>query len=415
MITLFGVIWIGILFFCMLCNSLTGMCFLTVLSSTLQSANVFVIGDNGVGSQVITSMVFIAWMLLQRENSKIKLRYRSIGIQIGFLLILAIILYSSIANGVIWLHISRIIQLLIYILCYFMMYQAGEKISIDYTYQMIRKITIFLLVVGVIQLLITTGYLPRLSIIQILLYNDTDPAVYYHRDGYFRILSTYMEPSYYAGYLVGAFYYFLSCKKERKKNYILLFMIFFEIIMTFSSTAYASFALIGILYFANTKEGKMKLFILLGGVIGFLVMYYGFYDVLDQVIFSKSESGSGVARHYINLAAKRKFESSPVYGVGYKESRASSVFYTLLSELGIIGLITYIYTNIAIIFPLFSKKLQSIFDERYLGVCIAVSSVIVCQIVAVPDLDICTYWMWMNILALSYKKITVGREQIEKT
>jgi len=34
------------------------------------------------------------------------------------------------------------------------------------------------------------------------------------------------------------------------------------------------------------------------------------------------------------------------------------------------------------------------------GLRFAILSVVLTQLIAVPDVDICTYWMWMNLLAL---------------
>lgn len=401
--TIFGVLWIGLLLICMLMPNINGMVFLTLLSSTIQCSNVLVVGDSGIGPQVITSMAFVVKMLIQRKGVKIRIRRKIIGIQIGVILIFSVVLISSIANAALATNFLRVLQLFFYILCFFMMYRAGELIDTNFVYDSLRRITIFLLVVGVMQILITSGYLPRLSIVQTILYNDNlSNVIYFTRDNYFRILSTYMEPSFYAGFLIGAFYYFLAFKEKRNENLILLALILVEIIFTFSSTAYGALVLMGVIFVASSKEGKLKLYVLILGFVVLLVMYFGFYDVLDTVIFSKMESGSGVARYYWNLAAQNNFMDSPTYGVGYKMSRASSIFYTLLGELGILGLISYILTNLQIIVPVFNKKDREYFSSEYLGICMAVFSVVICQLVAVPDLDICTYWMWMNFLALAY-------------
>lgn len=401
--TIFGVLWIALILIGMLMPNLNAMIILTLLSSTIQCSNIIVLGGNGIGPQVITSAAFVIKMLLHRQNLKIRIRHGVLGIQIGVILIFIMVLISSCANDTFGTNFLRVIQLFIYILCFFMMYRAGEAVDAEFVYRTLKKITVFLLAVGAVQFLITSGILPRLSIFQTIFYNDDlSGVIYYTRDNYFRILSTYMEPSYYAGFLVGAFYYFLSYEEKRRENLFFLACILLEIILTFSSTAYGAFMLIGIIIFASSKELKLKIFIFIGGIAGLLVMYFGFYDILDSVIFSKMESGSGIARYYYNISAQKKFASSPIYGVGYKEARGSSLFYTLLAEMGILGLSAYIITNFQIILPVFSKKRSQCFSSEYLGICLALFSVVTCQMIAVPDLDICTYWMWMNFLALAY-------------
>ena len=411
--TIFGIVWCTLLLVSLIRSNIEGLIFLTILSSTLQCDNVFVGGKVAVGPQVITSIVFLLKMILDKNDYKIKIRRNAIGIQMSILLLFVVALFSSMRNDCLDKNFMRIVQLLVYVLCFLFMYKAGEKVNSEFVYNSMRRITIFLLIVGGVQLLITCGWLPRLSLIKTFIYNDSALNVYFHHDNYFRVMSTYMEPSYYAGFLVGAFYYFLLQKTKRKENLFLLIAIILEIILTFSSTAYGAFLLMGIIIFAVSKDGKLRAFILIGGIIGFLVMYFGFYNILDAVVFSKMETGSGIVRLYWNRAAQRAFESSPIYGVGYKMSRASSLFYTLLAETGIWGLITYLFVNLQIMLQAFSRRISN-YNSGYQGVCIAVISVVVCQMIAIPDLDICTYWMWMNFLALSYAHMKGKNNEGEK-
>ena len=99
------------------------------------------------------------------------------------------------------------------------------------------------------------------------------------------------------------------------------------------------------IFLASSKEKKLKFEIIMASVVGFAIMYLFFFDVLDLVIFSKASSGSGVARHGWNVIAMREFNTSPFWGVGYKMSRGSSIIYTILSELGILGMIVYTILN----------------------------------------------------------------------
>lgn len=400
--TFFGVIWLMILLIAFILPKINVLFFLTILSSTLQCSNVIIIGEIGIGPQVITSAAFILKILLEQKGLCIKIRRSVIALQLSVLAMFIIILVSSIYNHTLAEKVTRVLQLLIYICCYFAMYEASEKLEPSFIYNTIRRITAFLLVVGFIQVLMTTGVLPRFLLVTELLYNDTiSGSIYFTKDNYFRILSTYMEPSYYAGFIVGAFYYFLSFKEKRKENIFLLIFMVIEIILTFSSTAYAAFAVVGLLFVFFSQEGKMKITVLICGILGIAVMYYGFYNVLDQVLFSKMSSGSGIARFYWNKAALRNFYSSPIIGIGYKQGRASSLIYTLLAELGVIGLAGYIIMNILFLKPLFTKNNHNRYSNESIAFRFALVGVIVCQIIAIPDLDICSYWMWLNFLAVS--------------
>ena len=285
------------------------------------------------------------------------------------------------------------------------MFRAGKFIRADFCDKLLRRLTAFLAVVGFAQFLITSGVLPRTLFMQELFYNDAyvDNVVYYSQDHYFRVLSTYMEPSYYAPFLVGAFFYFLNDKSSMKRNEFLLFILALQILLTFSSTAYgATFVMMTFFLFSRAGNKKYKGSIIAIGIIGCFPMFCVLFPVMDAVIFSKRSSGSWAARHYFNINAYSAFLNSPIFGVGYKQTRGSSLYFSLLGQLGLVGFGAYLMIMVPIVRLLFSKKAGKRVKRQYVGLCFAVLSVTVCQMIAIPDLDICSYWMWMNLLALSY-------------
>lgn len=399
--TLFGMIWLLLAMICFGMSNIEYLAALTLLSSVFQCNNIVIIGGRGVGPQIITSLIFIVRVLMYFKNSKIvRLNKSKIELQCPLILFFFIVLHTSIENDILSTNYLYVCQLLIYILCYCAMFKAGEFVSDNFVYSVLRKTTIFLSVVGFLQILITSNIIPRFLFVQTFFYNDTlSNAIYYTRDNYFRVLSTYMEPSYYAGFLVGAFYYFLILKEKRKENIWLLSIIMIQILLTFSSTAYGAFLVTGIVLFAFSKEGKLRIFILCAGLLGMAIMYFGFYDVLNSVIFSKMSSGSGVARQSWNTRAIANFNEAPIWGVGYKMSRASSLIYTLLSEVGLMGTSIYGIWLLGNMKPLVALKHKDVDVERN-ALRFSLVAVVACQMIAVPDLDICVFWMWLNYFAL---------------
>lgn len=405
--TLFGLLWILLIVICMIKKNPGWMVAITIIASTLQCNNVMVLGTTGIGPQVITSIMMVIKAILLNKQLKIKIYKNSKGVLLATILLFLVVLVASVCNGVISQNYLRVAQLFVFITCFFCMFGIGKYLDDKYIYKLIRRITIFLVIVGFIQIGITSGIFPRLGIIQTLLYNDTlSDVVYYTRNNYIRILSTYMEPSYYAGYAVGAFYYFLSTKEKRKENLWLLILLFIQIILSFSSTAYGAMCIMAVLFISSSYEKKIKFYILFGGLFVALIMFVFFNNILDAVIISKMQSGSGITREYWNIAALRNYYSSPIIGVGYKQSRASSIIYTLLSELGVVGLVSYVFLNIHLVYYALSKKAQKQNGMEFTSICLAIIGVVICQIIAVPDVDICTYWMWMNLFALCYTHTT---------
>lgn len=399
--TLFGTIWILLIISCF--SKIENIVVLTIISSTLQCDNVLQISGFGIGPQVITSLclvVRVMFSVIINNETRIKIKKYSFRLKSSVLIMFAIIVVSSIWNSVLGSNYARLAQIAAYIMCFYSMFYCGKYIDEKLIYKIIKKTTIALIVIGLVQFGITSGFLPRLSIIKALLYNDTsETVIYYDYNNYYRIMSTYMEPSYFAGYIVGAFYYFLSYKEKRKENYALLSIIILALLLTFSSSAYGAFVIVGIIFFITTKEGKLKVYILIAGLLVFAVMYFAFYETLDTVIFSKMSSNSAVARELWNKAALIKFYQSPLWGNGYKTSRASTIIYTLLSEIGVVGFTAYTITNCLVLYHAISHKCRATNEQK--GLALAVFSVVATQIIAVPDLDICTYWMWMNLFALS--------------
>jgi len=385
-------------------KSVLPMTLLTLVGSVFQCANVFVISGNGVGPFIITSAALLVRCMIEKlQQKKWKIKCHRILMSLDVFGLLCIILISSITNDALSKNLLRVIQIIIYILTYIEMFEIGQKIEDeDYIYRFVRSLTIFLIVIGFIQLGVTSNIIPRIGIMKTLIYNDTtSDVIYFTRNHYYRILSTYMEPSYYSGFIVGAFYYFLFYKARRQQSIWILVLAIVQILLTRSATAYGAFAVAGLIFIAINREGKLKVFLILAAVFGFAVFYVSFYSILEDVILNKMASGSGVARNGWNLIAIRNFNSSKLIGIGYKQSRASSVIYTILGELGIIGMSFWAIVNVRIIRPIFSRKNQRREESHITALRFAVLSVLLTMIIAVPDIDICTYWMWMFLLALS--------------
>lgn len=397
--TVFGLVWIILLIYCF--SDVKKILTLTIISATIQCSNVFEFAGTGIGPQVVTSLAFIVRMMFTKDGLIIHKKSKGQDLCLLMVILLVVVVISNIINGNVLSSLFKVIQLASYMCCFFYMFKASQFIDNAYLYKLIRRLTIFLLIIGFFQFGVTSGIFPRLGIVKTLLYNDTtNEFIYYNQLNYKRVLSTFMEPSYYAGYIIGAFYYLLSIKEKRKENYILLGLMLLQIIMTFSSSAYGSFLIVGIIFIASPRETKFKLRIILLGLVGFALMYIFFYDILDSVIFSKGLSGSANTRYWWNRDALGMYKASPIIGNGYKSSRASQIIYTMLAEVGVVGLISYCALNLRFFLYYISKTYRSKFGESRIPVLVGILSVIATQIIGVPDLDICTYWMWANIVAL---------------
>ena len=413
--TLFGIVWLLLLFAAIVKSKKSMLVALVLISSTLQSSNVLVVNGQGIGPQIITSGVAtLYFMAPQIRKMKVRVSKSFATTNKILILLLAYIVFDAVRTKTLGTNILRILQLLIYVLCFFEMKNVGETLDDDYVYCTLKKLSIFILVVGVFQVLATTNIIPRYWFFRDIFWNDSAnaPAIVqfmWPYGSYFRFFSTYMEPSYFVGFSIGALFYLFNYKKNRKKDLPLITALALSTILSFSSSGYGALLIAGLLYIAFSKEGKIKLYVLVGGTTVFAILYLGFYNVLDSVIFSKMQGGSAAARMTWNLEAMKAFQSSPMMGVGYKNCRASSMFYTILAELGVIGIVLYIVFILSIIWPVFTKRGQKLVGDEQVGVIFAIIGVTATQMIAVPDFDICTFWMWMNFLGL-----IIGRNKRRK-
>lgn len=399
--TIFGIIWLIIVLCAFFKNNMRYMLFFTLLFMTFQCDHVIVIDKLGIGPQILTSVVFITKAVLSK-GCVLRLRKgRTLLVMVSFLLFASIIV-SCVYNGILADKILSIVPIFSYMFCFFAMMFFCNGITSEELYNILRWIIIFHLVMGIVQILTTIEILPLRPVLKVLFYNETDAAVYFQYSNYNRIMSTFMEPSYFSGILVGAFYYFLSIKEKWKENIILLAVTFIELILTKSSTAYGAFAIIGIVFILcqNRIKIQTKVLILIVATVAFAVVYFGFYNLLDAVIFSKSQSGSGIVRKNMNLHALRNFETSKWFGVGYGNIRGSSIIYSLLAETGIFGFTAYLFFNFVMFAPMIQKgrKVENKYNSDYIGIIFAVMGAFFCQIIACPDLDLCTYWFWIYVL-----------------
>lgn len=401
--TFFGFIWLLVVLFTFFTRDTLHFALLTIFFMLFQSVNIIVLpSGQGIGPQILTSILFLVRYALTKPFHPLKLNKKKIFENSIIVLFVLEIILSTYMAGNLFDRFLYIIQIGVYFLCFGLMRNCLGKDNINLLNKTIREIIIFVVILGIIQFFACINILPIKHVLSILFFNDTSQNVFFHYDFFPRVTSLFMEPSYFAAFAVGSFYFLLSKKNELKKNVWLLIVLFLEIILTKSSTAYGSFFVIGILFvlFSNDLKDVQKFLIILIALIGFMLLYFCFYDLLDTVIFSKTTSSSGLTRSYWNINAMNEFYSKPFFGCGYKNTRGSSIIFSLLGELGSFGLMLYILFNIRYATNIiFCNKKRKIMKE-YNGVIFGLLAAIVCQIIACPDLDLCSYWYWLYILAL---------------
>ena len=396
--TIAGLIWIAIIIVVILKNDIKDMLLLLLVCMTLQACNVIIINGQGIGPGVLTALIFVIYALFH-AHFRICLEKRKWPIFVSLFLVMIIPFITSMLNEKLFSTWLVILQLWVYGSCFLVIQCGVAKISRIDLYNIVRKLIVFHCWMAVLQVLTTMEILPLRPIFNILIFNDKGQNVVFHWNSYNRMLSTFMEPSYYAVFLVAAFFFLLCLKEKWKDNYFLLSVVFIEILLTRSSTAYGAFLITAIIFvcFSKNLSLKQKIVFIGIGLVGLCVVYVGFYSLIDAVIFSKRDTASYRQRVRFNSSALNGLKASPIYGIGYKQCRGSSIIPSLLGQTGIMGLFSYVAFNVSIMKTRVYKETSNAI--LLLATKFAVLGAIVAQIIACPDLDLCSYWCWLLILS----------------
>lgn len=391
-VTVFGAIWLTMACAACFATSIRPIATLTLVSMVLQCTNVIVLGEIGVGPQLVTSAVFIIKSLLYiRIDSVIKLN----PAKAFFVLLMLVILTSTYANGVLDSAKSLyIVQLGIYGICFARFYSMRGQLGQQWLAKTFRYVIGLVLVMGIVQIAMTSGIVPKVGVVETLFYNDPSTDVYFHFEGYCRLCSTFMEPSYCAAFLIGSFYAILAIGKRTRVDNVMLGFLLLEIILTQSTTAYVIFVVMGFTCpFFGMGSRVLKLAVPVMVIIGIVMIVAPSY--FNATIFEKAVSGSALTRNLWNEGAWEAFVSSPMLGCGYKTNRASSLLLSILADTGIVGFLMYCGLITSVVLPAFWTTRT----ESQRASIVFVAAVVLCQFASCPDVDFCVFWFSLYLLA----------------
>lgn len=394
-ITFFGILWIFLMIIAFFQTEIKKMVFITLFSMIFQSNNIIIINGAGIGPQIITSFVFIVKSFLVVPHFKIRFIFKD-KVNIAFFVLLLVYIFSSLYKGTLSSNFFQLLMISIYIIAFYRFLVIRSKLSFDFIHSTVKFITYFIILVGFFQLLYNAHILPIKNILGLLIYNDNlNGSVIFHTKDLFRFYSTFMEPSFSGAVLVGLFYYFISKYNIMKKSPILLLLLI-SIVLTQSSTAYGALVIVFAIWIISSNLQFDRKIIFVGLGITLFIVLYMFTPLLENVIFNKFSTSSARVRSVWNSNAYELFKNNKLLGVGYKNSRASSLLLTIMAESGLIGMIIFLY----IVTAFFIKS----FACNGKAATLMVLSVFIAQIIAIPDFDFSGLWLVLYIYALTNKK-----------
>lgn len=357
----------------------------------LQSTNVIEIGGTGIGPQVFTSLLFIIYSFSLNYRESVNAKYLFI-----YFLYSILLMYMYLTSPNNFLVIG---QLGIYTLCAYRLYKLRSILSeIEYS-DFIYKMSKFFVLFCFVQLLCSINILPKF-ILKDIFFNEDSPLVQFNKPySYFRVCGTFMESSYCATFVVGLIAFIFS-QFDRRKHLKILLGLGIILLLTLSSTGYAGMLLLLIVYFMmNINLKTITLFIPLLMILS-VIFWFTKDNILQEVLFNKLDSDSGVERNGWNEMALEAYDSNRLTGVGLGNARASSFALCLLAETGLIGTIIYLLYLLAILLPMARKDRLNLneISSRYFFL-----GVIICMIIACPDQTLSSLWFGLYLISLSSK------------
>lgn len=250
----------------------------------------------------------------------------------------------------------------------------------------------------------------KIPFIQTFLYNNISYNIGDNQSFFLfkRINGSLLEPSQ-AGAFFASFSAALLFYKNNIKTLILFFLSLVAMLLSTSSTGYVSFFLsiffisfLKLFYMFSVQQYRLSLFrikiifLLIG--IGLMILIYEnemVMKLLNFVLVHKDNSASFLHRTFADLYAIKIFLKTYGLGCGLGSSRSSSFFPTLLSTIGLPGLLLLVMS----IGLVFKSAIKYIFhDKEILFTFILSITIFISMLISIPDISNSFFWIFTSLL-----------------
>lgn len=275
-------------------------------------------------------------------------------------------------------------------------------------------------VLGLLHVALTFFGLPY-SALRMLIHNEYQVigSTYFdlrYSGNFHRLMSTFYEPSCCGAYLATSLAFFWFSEIKKRKAYLILNLI--DLFLCLSSTGFATiigFALIVFLCFVSQNKLLFKkrkiLLIFCAACIAILIVFSN--KTLSQVLYDttlgKVNSGSADLRSRQNHFSLEAFKKTYGLGTGGNTAESYSLIYSLLSQTGVIGFITYC----AFIWSIFRQAYFSENGYSRWQLIALVACPLIAQMVAIQAFNFCTTWMGICGFALHFSLYKRAQARLE--
>lgn len=248
-----------------------------------------------------------------------------------------------------------------------------------------------------------------------LIYSNAGYAQHHDQmfGGFTRLSATFTEPSVAAYYLSGFFAFALTrfLFHRPRQSFMLVLLSGSAAMLTLSTTAYASLAIVGIVLAIRSLGPERQFGTVLVALVACAMLLSAaaivagtasVAPVASGVVFDKLQSASFEDRTGADVHSLRLILETWGFGVGWGSNRSSSLATNVLSNAGLWGTILLAIFSIAVVrhcrlpLRLPRQALREVTDARAFAY--ASAAMLVAGIIAIPDATFISFWVSLSLL-----------------
>lgn len=221
--------------------------------------------------------------------------------------------------------------------------------------------------------------------------------------GVMRMSSLLGEASFCGAFLAASFWASLCMGK--KKYYILSAFILLAIIFNLSGTGIMAFILGSLIYvlFKGFHIKVLGTLVFIASLLIIVLFISGYGEFFFDMIFTKSDTGSGMNRMEALLKSLDLILQTYGFGVGMGSHRGSEFLLDLIAQIGVLG---------AYLFFCIYKKMIYRLKKEHLYLFVYALVLMLAQCLSIPDFSYSPMWMVLFIAA-SYNKKDLKRHEVD--
>ncbi len=409
---------------------------LVVISTIFQAASVFTIGGNSTSPLLYSCAVLVFKQCVDWLVAGKIVKYKVIWFKYYVMFLIAVVLitrfsptlfgnvpvivstrpitYSPLYIVAMNNSLSNVITLIAYGLALYIISIHKDEIENKEVFRWFCFLLKIVLIVGFAQFVCK-----KMDVLyefwNSLVYSKTDTvsieAFYFNVKP--RFIATFMEGSYCGGFIAPALIGIFVAFGVGKKTLPIIIALIVAVLLNQSSTGLLIVGLSFLVYYLVSRNVNTKIMLPIVGVVGIsALVIFGYGDILSERILTKSSTSSGIQRSAMNASCISTLWNTHLLGAGLNNIRGSSFIFSILGQVGVIGLGLFVVFLISLIKKQKSNRIWSTIEDE--NICYRKFAIIflVCVLLGMclsePDLFLSTFWLAVMMVVLTNKSVELS-------